>query len=39
MMILIKTPRRGCARNKQNVTYDKRMIRLQINVREYRMGH
>jgi hypothetical protein len=39
MMILIKTPRRGCARNKHNVTYDKRMIRLQINVREYRMGH
>ena len=33
-MILIKKPRRGCAKNKQNVKYDKRMIRLQINVRE-----
>jgi len=39
VMIIIKTPRMGCARNKQNVTYDERTARLQINVREYRMGH
>ena len=36
-MILIQTPRRGCSRNKQ-VTDDEKMVRLQINVREYRMG-
>ena len=38
-MILIKTPYRGCSRNKQKVTDDGRMVRLQINVREHRMGH
>ena len=37
-MILIKTPRRECSRNKENVTNDERMVRLQINVWEYRMG-
>ena len=35
-MILIQTPRRGCSRNKQ-VTDDEAMVRLQLNVREYRM--
>ena len=34
-MILIQTPRRGCSRNKQMVTDDERMVRLQINVGEY----
>ena len=37
-MILIKTPRSGCYRNKQNATDNERMVRLQINVRKYRMG-
>ena len=37
-MILIQTPRRGCSRNKQKVTDDERMVRLQVHVREYRMG-
>ena len=37
-MILIQTPLRGCSRNKQKVTDDERMVRLQINIREYRMG-
>ena len=37
-MILIKTQRRRCSRNKQKVTDDEKMVRLQINVREYRMG-
>jgi len=37
-MILIKSPRRRCSRNKQKVTDDERMVRVQINVREYRMG-
>ena len=37
-MILIQTPRRGCSRNKQKVTNDEKMVRLQINVRAYRMG-
>ena len=37
-MILMKTPCRGCSRNKQKVTDDERMVRLEINVREYRMG-
>ena len=37
-MILIQTPRRGCSRNKQKVTNDEKMVRLQINIREYRMG-
>jgi hypothetical protein len=31
-MILIKTPRREFSRNKQKVTDDERMVRLQINV-------
>ena len=37
-MIQIQTPRRGCSRKKQKVTDDEKMVRLQINVREYRMG-
>ena len=37
-MIQIQTPRRGCSRNKQKVTDDERKVRLQIYVREYRMG-
>jgi hypothetical protein len=37
-MILIQTPRRRCSRNKQKVTDDERMARVQINVRKYRMG-
>ena len=37
-MIIIKTQRRRCSRNKQKVTDDEKMVRLQINVREYRMG-
>ena len=37
-MILIQTLRMGCFRNKQKVTNDEKMVRLQINVREYRMG-
>jgi hypothetical protein len=28
----------GCSRNKQKVPDDEKMVRLQINVREYRMG-
>ena len=36
-MILIQTPRTGCSRNKQ-VTDDQAIVRLQLNVREYRMG-
>ena len=37
-MILIQTLRMGCSRNKQKVPDDEKMVRLQINVREYRMG-
>ena len=37
-MVLIQTLRMGCSRNKQKVTDDEKMVRLQINVREYRMG-
>jgi hypothetical protein len=37
-MILIKTPCRGCSRNKQKGTDDERMIRLPKKIREHRMG-